>query len=114
MIYWTKLMDLLGNRGGIVVLVSILDGSAVYNLVPGMRGVLGARGCWMLDLVEGFLNVYGHVDVTSSFVVVAIKGDTTIEGDSTVDGYGIQLLKILHEMVSSFFANIFDTEVVYH
>ena len=62
----------------IVVLFSIFDVSAIDGLVPGMRGVLGARRFWMLELVEGFLDVCGNGDVTSPFVVVPIKGETTI------------------------------------
>ena len=61
-----------------VVIVGILDGSAICRLVPGVRGVLGAGGFWMLELVEGFLDVVGHGDVTNPFVVVTIKGGTTI------------------------------------
>ena len=95
------------------MLVSILDGSAIDRLVPGMRGVLEARECWILELVEGFLNVCGHGDVTSTFVIVPIKGETKIEGASPVDGDGIQLLESLDEMVRNFFAGVFDTEVVY-
>ena len=102
------------QQGVIVVLVSILDGSAIERLVPGMRGVLGARGCWMLELVRGSLNVYRHGDVKNPFVVVLIKGDTTIEGSIPVDGDIIQLLESLDEMVISFFAELFDTKVVDH
>ena len=39
-----------GQKGGIFVLVGILEDSAIGGLVPGMRGVLGVGGCWMLDL----------------------------------------------------------------
>ena len=42
------------HKGRIIVLVGILDGSAIDGLVPGMRGVLGTGGCWMPELVEGF------------------------------------------------------------
>ena len=66
-------------------MVSILDGSAIDGFVPGMMGVLGASGRWMLELVEGFLDVCGHGYVTSLLVVVPINGKTTIEGDSPVD-----------------------------
>ena len=72
------------QQGEIVVLVSILDGSAIDRLVPGMRGVFGARGFWMLELVKGFLDVCGHGDITSPFVVVPIKDETTIDGTSPV------------------------------
>ena len=78
MICCTRLMDFGGNRGGIVGLVSILNGSAIDRLVPGMRGVLGARGRWVLKLVEGFLDVCGRGDVTNDLVVVPVNGETTI------------------------------------
>ena len=68
----------------------------------------------MFELVEGFLDVCGHVDLTSPFVVVPIKGETTIKGASPVDGDSIQLHESLDEMVSSFFDEVFDTEVVDH
>ena len=60
------------------MLVRILDGSAIDGLVTGMMGLLGVRGCWMLELMEGFLYVCGQVDVTSPFLVVPINGDTKI------------------------------------
>ena len=55
-------------------MMSILDGSAIDRLVSGMRGVLGVRGCCMLELVEGFLDVCGHGYVTRIFFVVPTKG----------------------------------------
>ena len=73
---------------------------------------MGARGCWILELVEGFLDVCGNGDVMSPFVVVTIKGETTREGASPVDGDSIKFLESLDEMVSSFFDDIFDTKVV--
>ena len=94
------------------MLVSILDGSTIDGLVPGMRGVLGTRGFWMLELVEGFLDVCGHGDVTSPFVVVPINGETKIKGASPVDGDSIQLLDSLDDIIISFFADVFDTKVV--
>ena len=90
-------------------MVRILDSSAIDGLVPGMRSVLGAGGCWILGLVEGFLGVCGHGDITSSFVVVPIKGDTKIEGASPVHGDSIQFLESLNEMFGSFLSNVFDT-----
>ena len=77
------------KQGGIVGLVRILDGSAIDRLVPGMKGVLWARGHWVLKHVEGFLDVCGHGDVTYALVVVPVNGETSIEGSSTIDGYSI-------------------------
>ena len=76
-------------------MVRILDGSAIDGLVPGMRGVLGARGRWMLKLLEGLLDVCGHGDVTNTLVVVPINGETAIEGSSPIDGDIIELLEHL-------------------
>ena len=43
----------------------------------------------MLKLVEVFLDVCGHGDVTYAIVVVPVNGDTAIEGSSPVDGDSI-------------------------
>ena len=59
-------------------MVSILDGCAIDRLVPGMRGVLGARGHGVLKLVDGLFDVCGHVDVTYALVVVPVDGKTAI------------------------------------
>ena len=63
-----------------------------------MRGVFGARGRWVLKLVEGFLDVCGHGYVTNTLVVVPINGETTIEGSSQVEGDSIEILERLDEM----------------
>ena len=83
-------VDGLGRQqGGIVGLVSILDRSAIDRLVPGMRGVLGARGRRVMKLVEGLSDVCGHRDVTYALVVVPVNGETAIKGTSPVDGDSI-------------------------
>ena len=71
------------------MLVSILDGSAIDRLVPGMRGVLGERGRGVLKLVEGLFDVCGNGDVTYALVVVPVDGDTAIEGTISVDGNSV-------------------------
>ena len=107
--------DGLGReQGGIVGLVGILDGSTIDRLVPGTRGVLGSRGRWVMKLVEGFLDVCGHGDVTNALVVVPVNGDTAIEGYSPVYGDGIELLERLYEIVRCVFANLLETEIVDH
>ena len=68
---------------------SILDGSAIDRLVPGMRGVLGARRRGVLKLVEGLSDVCVHGDVTYALVVVPVNGETAIEGTIPVDGDSI-------------------------
>ena len=67
-------------------MVSILDGSTIYRLVPGMRSALGARGRGVPKLVEVLFDVCGHGDFTYALVVVPVDGETTIEGTSPVDG----------------------------
>ena len=79
-------VDGLGRQqGGIVGLVSILDGSAIDRLVPGMRGVLGERGRGVLKRMKGFSDLCGHGDVTYALVLVPVNGDTAIEGTSPVN-----------------------------
>ena len=58
------------------MLVSILDSSSIDRFGPGMRVVLGARGCWIMELVEGLLDLCGHGYVTSPLVVVPINDET--------------------------------------
>ena len=70
-------------------MVSILDGCAIDRLVPGMRGILGARGRRVLKLVEGIFDVCGHGDVTYALVVVPVDGETAIEGTIPVDGNSV-------------------------
>ena len=108
-------VDGLGRQqGGIVGPVSILDDSAKNRLVPGMRGVLGVRGRWVLKLVEGFLDVCGHGYVTNTLVVVPINGETAIEVSSPIDGDIIELLERLDEMVRRVFADVLDTKIFDH
>ena len=90
-------------------MVRILDSSAIDGLVLGMRSILGARGRCMLKLLEGFLDVCGHGDVTNPLVVVPINGETTIEGSSPINGDIIELLERLDEMVRRVFADVLDT-----
>ena len=83
-------VDGLGRQqGGIVGLVSILDSCAIDRLVPGMRGVLGARGRVVPKLVEGLFDVCGHGDVTYALFVVPVDGETAIDGTSPVDGNSV-------------------------
>ena len=95
-------------------MVGILDGSAIDRLVPGMRGVLGERGRWMLKLMEGFLDVCGDGDATNTLVVVPINGETAIERASLVNGDSIELLERLDDMVRCVFADVLDTKIVDH
>ena len=66
-----------------------MDGCAIDRLVPGMRGVLGARGSGVLELVEGLFDVCGHGDVTYAPVVVPVDGETAIEGTIPFDGNSV-------------------------
>ena len=61
-----------------------------------------------MKLVESFLDVCGHGDVTNALVVVPVNGETAIEGSSPVDGDGIGLLERLDEMVRRVFADVID------
>ena len=54
-----------------------------------MRGLLGARGLWVLKLVEGLFDVCGNGDVTYALVVAPVDGETAIEGTIPVDGNSV-------------------------
>ena len=66
----------------------------------------------MMKLVQGFLYVCGHGDVTNPLVGVPIDVETAIEGSSPVHGDSIDLLERLDEMVRRVFADILDTKIV--
>ena len=68
----------------------------------------------MLKLVEGFLDLCGHGDVTNALVVVPINGETAAEGSSPIDGDSIELLESLDEMFRRVFADVLDTEIFNH
>ena len=68
----------------------------------------------MLKLVEGFLDVCRHGDITYALVVVPVNGETAIEGFGPVNGYSIYLLERLDEMVCRVLANVLDTKIVDH
>ena len=102
------------QQGGIVGLVSILDDCAIDRLVPGMRGVLGARWRRVMKLVEVLFDVCWNGDVTYELVIVPVDGKTAIEGTSPFDGNSIKLLERLYEMVRRVFADVLDTKIVNH
>ena len=67
-----------------------------------------------MKVVECFLDVCGHGYVTNAFGVVPVNGETAIEGSSPVDGYSIELLESLDDMVRRVFSNVLDTKIVNH
>ena len=68
----------------------------------------------MLKLVEVFLDVCGHEDVTNTFFVVPVNGETAIEGSSPVDVDGIELLERLDDMSRHVFDDVLDTNIINH
>ena len=67
-----------------------------------------------MKLVEGFLDVCGHGYVTNALVAVPVNGETAIEGSIPVNGYGIEILERLDEMVRCVFADVLDTKIFDH
>ena len=68
-----------------------LDRRAIRRFLPCMGGILGARWCWMLELVEGGREVVGHGDVACFPGVVPVECQSAVPCTSPVNGYGVQL-----------------------
>jgi hypothetical protein len=59
---------------------------AVDGFDPLVWGMLLFGGWWMVELLEGPINVVGHGDVHIAFRVVPIKDEAAVEGAGPVDG----------------------------
>ena len=66
----------------------------------------------MLEFVKGFLEIFGHGDVTCACGIVPVNGESVEEGTGPVDRDGIQFLEVLDEVVGVFLANVLDPKVV--
>ena len=53
----------------------------------------------MLEFVKGCLEIFWHGDVTGACGIVPVNGESAEEGTGPVDGYGVQFLERLDEMV---------------
>ena len=74
--------------------------------------MLRAFGCRMLEFVKGCLEIFGHGDVAGACSIVPVNGESAEEGTSLVDGYGIQFLEGLDEVVGVFLANVLDPKFI--
>ena len=59
------------------------------------------------------MEIFGHGDVTGVCGVVPVDGESAEEGTSPVDGYGVEFLEGLDEVVGVLFSNVLDTKNVY-
>ena len=64
------------------------------------------------ESLEGSLNVAWHVQVDSAVLIVPFQVNSTELFCLPVLGDGVLGLQGFHEVVSMFFANIFDAEVI--
>ena len=84
--------DGLGGQDRILVgVIGPLDRLAIHGVLPGMEGILGARWCHMLELVEVGREVVGHGDVAGFPGVVPVECQAVVPCTSSVDGYVVQL-----------------------
>ena len=74
--------------------------------------MLRAFGRRMLELEKGCLEIFGHGDFAGTCGIVPVNGESAEEGTDPVDGYGIQFLEGLDEVVGVFLDDILDPKVV--
>ena len=74
-----------------------------------MLRVFGRR---MLQFLKGCSEIFGHGDITSACGIFPGKGESAEEGTGPVDGYGIQFLEVLDEVVGVFLADVFDPKAI--
>ena len=66
----------------------------------------------MLGLVQRFLKVIGHGNVASRSRLIPMNVETIEQGAGPIHGDGVLFLEGLDQVVSIFFAGIFDAKVV--
>ena len=80
---------------------------------PGVWDVLWAFGRRMLKFVKGSLEIFWHGDVAGAWGIVSINGESAEEGTGPVDGYRVEFLEGLDEVVGILFTDVLDPEVIY-
>ena len=74
--------------------------------------MLRAFGRRMLEFVMGCLEIFGNVDIAGACGVVPVNGESAEEGTGPVNGYGIQVLEGLDEVVGVLLADVLDPKFV--
>ena len=85
---------------------------SVGRFFLGVWGVLWAFGCRMLEFVQGCLEIFWHGDVAGACGIVPVNGDSAVERNSSVDGYGVEFLEALDEVVGVLFVDVLDPKVI--
>ena len=67
---------------------------------------------WILEFVKGYLEIFGHGGIAGACGIVPVNVDSAEEGTGPVDGYGIQFLEGLDEVVGVFLANVLEPKVI--
>ena len=60
------------------------------------------------------MEIFEHGDVTGVCGIVPVDGESSEEGTSPVDGYGVEFLEGLDEVVGVLFSDVLDAKVVYN
>jgi len=92
----------------------ILHLGAIGRFLPGVRQMLGLRGWWMLEALEGVLNVSGHGDIAGALVIVPIDGETTVAASCPVLANLVLLFECQHEVLGIGLISVFDAEVIHN
>ena len=67
-----------------------------------------------MELEKISAKVVGHANVTGARDVVPGNGETAVNGTGTIDGYTVDFLEGLDEVVIIFFAGIFDAKIIHY
>jgi len=74
-------------------------GWLVMLAMAELRRMLGPHGWWMLEALEGVLDVSGHGDIAGALVVVPIDGETTVAAAGPVLAHLVLLFECRHEVL---------------
>ena len=66
----------------------------------------------MLEFVKGCLEIFWHGDVTGACGIVPVNGESAEEVNGPVNGYCVEFLEGLDEVVGALFANVLDPKVI--
>ena len=79
---------------------------------PGVWGVFWAFGRRMLEFVQGCLEIFWHGYVAGACGIVPVYGESAEEETGPVNGYGVEFLEGLDEVVGLLFAYVLHPKVI--
>ena len=91
-----------------------MDFYTILFCVGGVRAILGLVGFGVLEFVECIRDVAGHAERACVLVIIPVQVDTTESFASPINvDLLVMVVEALDEMVSMFFADVFNAKVVH-